>query len=583
MCRIAGIVDNRRYQDQLINEVDFMVKSMIHGGPDANGIYSNKEFAFGHCRLSIIDLSESASQPMLDKVSGNVISFNGEIYNYKEIKSELLKLNHEFSTNSDTEVILKAYNQWGVKSFGKFNGMFAFSLYDKKKNLVYLVRDPNGIKLLYYSTTNDQLIFASEIKAFKGIVDDEFEEWKVLFLTYGFIPEPYTKIKDVLSLDVSSYLEYDILSKKHITRKYNYSIDSNDTYQFRNYDDLKIRLIESVDRHLISDASIGVFLSGGIDSSLLSILASLSIECVNTLSINFTESEYTEKKYQDLIVKLIESKHFEYQLNEIDFDLSIERIYASYDSPSNDGINTWFISKFASENGIKAVLSGLGADELFGGYPSFNRYKYLKFLHLSNGLIKIGSRLLNRNYLRLEFLNVDEDIADYLLLRGFYTPSEVSKILGLSVQDVIYILNNFKPNASRRVESIEDISFLETNMYMRNQLLRDSDVMSMRHGVEIRVPLLDNEFLHFVRNIKPEILYNEPGKKSLLINSFADTLPEQIWNRPKKGFQFPFKLWMKKSEFVRSKMDGQMKNKQFELFIKDKLHWSKIWTLAQIN
>ncbi len=177
MCRIAGIIDPKRYHDQLIADVNHMIDSMIHGGPDGRGVYAHSIFAFGHCRLSLIDLSNSASQPMLDDTNGNALIYNGEIYNFNEIKSALIKKGHQFVSHSDTEVILKAYKEWGNKAFEKFNGMFAFAIFDKSLNKIILVRDPNGIKPLYYFLENNQLIFASELKAFKELVVDEKNYW----------------------------------------------------------------------------------------------------------------------------------------------------------------------------------------------------------------------------------------------------------------------------------------------------------------------------------------------------------------------------------------------------------------------
>lgn len=580
MCRIAGIVDPRRYKDQLIDDVNNMITSMIHGGPDGRGLYSHGVFALGHCRLSLIDLTDEGSQPMLDDTNGNVLVYNGEIYNFKELKKQLIKLGHEFKSHSDTEVVLKAYKQWGKESFGKFNGMFAFALYDKSANKIILARDPNGIKPIYYYRNSEQLIFASEIKAFKELIIDENDYWRVLFLSYGFIPEPFTKYEEVYMLEASTYLEFDISTFNISKTRYEYISEFSST--FNTIEDIKYSLLESVNRHLISDASIGLFLSGGIDSSILTILASASSENINTLSINFKEQEYSEKKFQELIVDITQSHHHSFELNKNIFDDNIDDIYQAYDLPSNDGVNTWFISKFAKENGLKAVLSGLGADEIFGGYPSFKRVSQLKNLHSFKTLVLSSLKLIPKKYERLEFLKLNENLADYLLLRGFNAPSKVAKLLNTETSSIINILNTYTPSSILKINTITDISILEKNMYMRNQLLRDSDAMSMQHGVEIRIPFLDNEFLSLIDKIKKEQLFEVPGQKKLLIDAFKDVLPDAIWNRPKKGFQFPFKEWFKDSDFVQSKLDTDIKRKEFKEFSKGEIHWSKIWALAQV-
>lgn len=580
MCRIAGIIDSTRYKDQLIDDVNNMISAMLHGGPDGRGVFSNGIFSLGHCRLSLIDLSDTASQPMQDEATGNVIAFNGEIYNFSELRNELQKLGHVFKSHSDTEVILKAYAQWGKKAFEKFNGMFAFAIYDKSNNKILLVRDANGIKPLYYSTSNNQLIFSSEIKAFKELMPDENDYWKILFLSYGFIPEPYTKYENVFMLEAGAILEFNLSNYKINISKFEYVSNISTTY--KDITEIKYSLLEAVNRHLISDAPIGLFLSGGIDSSILTILASASSDDINTLSINFSELEYSEKKFQDLIVSITNSHHHSYELNNSIFDQNIESIYYSYDLPSNDGVNTWFISKFAKENNLKAVLSGLGADEIFGGYPSFKRVNQLKKLQSFKNVILPLSKILSKKLKRLEFLKLDENVSDYLLLRGFYSPSQVALILNADVNNVCEVLNSNKPNTTLKISSIEDVSSIERNIYMRNQLLRDSDSMSMQHGVEIRVPFLDNEFQSLIKTIKSDVLFEVPGQKSLLIKAFKDVLPDNIWNRPKKGFQFPFKEWFKKSDFIISKMNNDVKQREYKSFTKHDVHWSKIWALAQI-
>lgn len=578
MCRIAGIVDSLRYQDQIYEDVNHMIDQMIHGGPDGRGIYCEKIIGLGHCRLSLLDLSDAAAQPMHYK--NLVITYNGEIYNFKEIKKELISKSHTFQTESDTEVILHAFEEWGVNSFSKFNGMFAFALFNKQSNELYLVRDPNGIKPLYYSVVNNQLIFASETKAFKSFIDEENEYWKVLFLAYGHIPEPYTKYKDVQALAKSSYLKYNITDASFSI--HHYQFQSTKKLQQFGPSDIAYELREAVSRHLISDAAIGLFLSGGIDSSILTLLAAEKTEHLHTLSIYFNEGEFSEKSYQDLIVKKINSDHHALLLTKDEFIENVESIYNAYDSPSNDGVNTWFISKFAREHKLKAVLSGLGADELFGGYPSFGRLKQLKALHQFRSIVGTLHGLLPEKYNRFEFLLLEPAIADYLLLRGFYSPSKIAYLLGMDKKTVLSILNNKAPSNAKQLTSIRDISNMERDMYMQNQLLKDSDYMSMKHGIEIRVPFLDNEVLYVLSRIEEEELFPSPGRKEVLIDAFVNILPSEIYNRPKKGFQFPFKYWLKDANFIENKLSTiQMKN-EYANYSAGRIHWSKIWSLAQL-
>lgn len=578
MCRIAGIVDAIRYQDQLREDVQLMIDKMIYGGPDGRGLYCDKTIALGHCRLSLLDLSNAAAQPM--QFEDYHISYNGEIYNFKEIRKELLLKSHTFITNSDTEVILHAYQEWGVDSFAKFNGMFAFALYDKQKQILFLVRDPNGIKPLYYYTNNKQLLFASETTVFADFVDEENDFWKTLFLAYGHLPEPYTKYNGVFALPKSSYLQYSIEDGAYHIHKYKYQ--STRIPENIGLADIAYELNESVRRHLISDAPIGLFLSGGIDSSILTLLASQQTDHLHTLSIYFNEGEYSEKYYQDIIVNLTKSEHHGLLLTESDFKNSMDSILAAYDSPSNDGVNTWFISRFARENKLKAVLSGLGADEIFGGYPSFQRLNQLKAIHKYKSVVTKISGILPGKWSRFEFLKLDDHVSDYLLLRGFYTPSQIATLLNLPLEKVINLLNEYAPNTARRLQTLTDVSAMEREMYMQNQLLKDSDYMSMQHGIEIRVPFLDNELLFLLEHINEQKLFPVPGKKEVLINAFLEILPKEIYDRPKKGFQFPFKNWLKASHTIEKKLTQAVYQKELKLFMQDKIHWSKIWALAQL-
>lgn len=580
MCRIAGIVDSLRYQDQLKADVELMISSMIHGGPDGRGLILDKTICIGHCRLSLLDLSNAAAQPMSNEDSTLFISYNGEIYNFKELKKELIYLGHTFKTISDTEVVLVAYKQWGIKAFSKFNGMFSMAIYDVLLQKIFLVRDPNGIKPLYYSTNNNQLIFASEIKAFKSFVSEENSYWKTLFLAYGNIPEPYTKWNGVYALPKSSYLEYNIASHTYSISEFKYI--SSRGFNSVGYSDIQFELNNAVQRHLISDAPIGLFLSGGIDSSILTLLAAKQTDKLHTLSIYFNEGEYSEKYYQDIIVDKINSDHHALVLQKDNFTDNLEKILSDYDSPSNDGVNTWFISQFAKQNNLKAVLSGLGADEIFGGYPSFTRLNQLKIAHQYKSVINKFSGVLPGNYKRLAFLKLSEEVSDYLLLRGFYSPSKIASILNISEAEVLETLNTCIPSTARKINTVTDISLLEKEMYMQNQLLKDSDYMSMKHGIEIRVPFLDNDFLSMLTTMEESELIPNPGKKETLINSFVDILPSEIYNRPKKGFQFPFREWMKDSEFIINAMNTKAKKHEYNLFLSNKIHWSKIWALTQL-
>ncbi len=591
MCRIAGIISNNDAHQDLFLNVQAMCNVMAHGGPDDEGLTDRTEngFVFGHRRLALIDLTEAGHQPMY--YQDLTIVFNGEIYNYLELKEELIQLGCKFTTATDTEVILAGYTIWGTAVFEKFEGMFAFALYDKKIDSTYLVRDQLGIKPLYYSTRLNKLIFASEIKALKA-TDYLFKEnknWRTYFLAFGHIPHPFTTLKDVYSLPSSNFLKWEHQTETYQIipfSKSNHNVIITDLNAANNL--IKDRLEKAVKNHLIADAPVGVFLSGGIDSSILTLLADKVIGSnLKTLSINFAEQAFSEEKYQNIIANQTKGTHTSYLVTQKDLEENLDQILAAMDQPSNDAINSWFVNKCAKENGLKAVLSGIGADELFGGYPSFKRMRLIKALKcLPKFILRLADKLPSEKINRIYFLSYNNPIGEYLFLRGFFTPSAISKILQLPKKDIDQLLENFPLDpAINAFEDGERASWMETNLFMKNQLLKDTDFMSMTHAVEVRVPFLDQELLKAIYQISNEIKFNNTTPKGLLVNSFKDILPEAIWNRPKMGFTFPLQGWLRQNKKI---TDPSLYEKNpfttalMEQFKAGKLHWSKAYALYQV-
>ncbi|MDO1449787.1 asparagine synthase (glutamine-hydrolyzing) [Rhodocytophaga aerolata] len=598
MCRVAGTILSKRlsFQDSLSidnpfkNTVYRMISSMAHGGPDDEGLYVSSESTviFGHRRLSLLDLSPAGHQPMSTADATVVISFNGEIYNYQQLRSELIEKGYTFKNNTDTEVILNAYKEWGEGAFLRFNGMFAFALHDIQTKQVYLVRDHSGIKPLYYTTQGERLTFASEVRAFAqtDLVIEEQPEWKIYFLSLGFIPEPYTTYKNVFMLPKGHFLKWDVDSGEYKVKQYfRYTFSSTILSEKEATQLIREKLEASVRRHLISDAPIGLFLSGGIDSSLLTLLANKDIkDKLHTLSIVFDEERYTEKKYQQLIIDKIKGNHSFYRITKEDFERSLVDILQAMDQPSMDGINTYFISRCAKEEGLKAVLSGLGADELLGGYPSFKRaHTFTYTQYLPSFSYRLGNFFINDKLKKTPFLSLEGDMGKYLFLRGLINPDTVADILEITEREVLWSLQ--KLNTTNRFNELGPgnfASWIETNFYMQNQLLKDSDVMSMWHGVEIRVPFLDKELIELAFQIHPKIKFGKPQAKWLLISAFKDILPEPIWNRPKQGFELPFNKWMKKNELMLQMLHSPNKTvrKLTIDFEQERLQWSRLWAMV---
>jgi len=587
------MIANRLDTGEIRNKVGIMCEALKHGGPDDQGIFSDEKvsLAFGNRRLSIIDLSVNGHQPMSDIDQRAWITFNGEIYNYRELKQQLLKSGAKFHSDTDTEVILEAYLYWGTDAFSKLRGMFAFALYDKEKAMVYLVRDTTGIKPLYYHIDDGQLGFASEIRALKlaKIANDTDPTWPVRFLAFGHIPEPFTTLTNVYCLPKGHYLSWNILNQAHSSEPYFNTAASQSVIASVSYAKETIRsaLEAAVKRQLISDAPIGVFLSGGVDSSILTLLANRQKEQeLKTISIFFNEKAYDEHAFQNQIQKLIKGEKFSHLVQQQDFEEFLPDIISKMDMPTTDGINTWFISKYAQQDGLKAVLSGMGADELFGGYPSFSRISYLAYLRKIPSFIFRGANYFAADrYRKISFLTNRHPLADYLLLRGLFVPEDISRILGLDVGQVDDILFSGIPVPDLGPYNEEHAAWFETNLYMQNQLLHDTDVMSMSHGLEVRVPYLDEDLQKLVHSIDISIRFNHHQPKQILIDSFKDILPNDVWNRPKMGFTFPLQEWMNQHKEIsdpnlyRSKVAQEAVKK----FKNGKMHWSKIFALYQVQ
>ncbi len=329
-------------------------------------------------------------------------------------------------------------------------------------------------------------------------------------------------------------------------------------------------------------------MSGGLDSSIIALLANdKSNTHLNTLSLYFAESQYSEKRYQDMVLQRLLCNHHQHLLSEQEFHNNLPAIINDMDLPSTDGINTWFISKYAKENGLKAVLSGVGGDELYGGYPSFTRMKTVNTLEkLPHGLLVNSHRASLRNLRRLCYLSLGGAKGKYLFLRGHFIPDEIARYLNIDEKEVWNILKE-EPvlNTINDLSLKNQASWIEMNLYMQNQLLRDSDVMSMAHGVEIRVPFLDKEFVTLSLQIQSLVKYAGTFRKQLLIDAFKEMLPEPIWNRPKMGFSFPFKEWLAKDEFVKNLIhsgNDSVKN-EYKKFISGNMHWSQLMTLTLLQ
>lgn len=585
MCRIAGLISKKKISDP--EPIQSMLAVMRRGGPDDTGLYCSEQVCFGHNRLAIIDTSKEGQQPMKSLDDSIVLTFNGEIYNYQEIRKKLQRIGFLFKSNSDTEVIIRAYEYWGIKCVGLFEGIFAFSLYDKKSNKVFLVRDYPGVKPVYYSLTNNELVFASEVKAFKAFNDNHqlTNEWEALFLAFGFLPYPFTTLKGVIELAPGSMLEVDLTD---------FSVKKHDFFRVENNSSFvkeskhALRLVKegtekAIIKNLISDAPIGVFLSGGLDSSIITALADRHVKRLKTISVNFDESEFDESKYQrDALKTTKHTEHTSHRISKEMFWEALPEFWQALDQPTVDGVNAFFISKCAKDEGLKAVVSGIGADELFGGYVSFKRIFWMRFLKLFPNKKTIGyflGKLFKESFSRLVYLEMDTPVGDYLFLRGVYCPKQIAELTNSTEEKVIKVIGQVSIEIPFKENESQYVSFLESKLYLRNQLLRDFDTMGMWHGLEVRVPFLDIKLIKTLSKIHTKLRFK--GNKYLLRKVFEPILPPSVVSRKKKGFTFPFGTWLMSSpEQLDESLDVSKPFLEVRNgFMSGKIHWSKLWVL----
>jgi len=570
MCGILGEILNTQ-----INSKNFEQNLLRqnHRGPDDYGTYFNENVAFGQTRLSIIDLSVNGHQPMISDCGNFIMIYNGEVYNYKEIKNDLVSKGYKFNSDTDSEIILNGYIEYKEKIINKLNGMFAFSIYNKKTKELFLARDKSGIKPLYYYKDDNKFIYSSEIKSI-DIKKEILQKSQILFLLLGYVPEPNTIYENIFMFPAGYYGYYknnELKLNKY--DKYNYEPKIQKNYN-ELVDDIKLLFENAIKRHLISDAPIGVFLSGGLDSSIIAAIATKYKNNLQTLSLVFEEKDLSEEYYQDLVVNRYKTNHTKFLIDEKVFLENIDNFLATMEQPTIDGLNTYFVSLAAKKSGLTTVLSGVGGDEIFYGYPSFKDGKILKYLSkIPYSLIKIFE--YSNKYKKLELLKAEQELAYYLPKRALFSPSSIAQTLKID-KSLVYeqIINLWKEYNSSEIKKMEDkISFFELNMYMKNQLLRDTDLFGMAHSLEIRVPFLDKELVDYILKVEPIDKFGEFNKQ-LLADVSKDILPKEIYDRKKMGFVLPFEYWFRKNinKFnINQEIKEKFKNKQ--------ITWARFWAI----
>ena len=559
MCGIAGIVGENAstHRDALHR----MVSSLAQRGPDAEGFYQAPSglCLLGHRRLSILDLSQHAAQPMVSPDKRFALCYNGECYNYAELREQLRKAGKNIHSTGDTEVLFQMLVQEGKSCLPKLNAMFAFGFWDEEHRQLFLARDRFGQKPLYFSKKGNLLIFASELRAIlaSGLVERKLNSRALLsYLSYGSVHGPDTIVKDISLLPAGNFLEWESIGEIKKTSFWEPPRQKQDCPQ----EELRNRFSKAVDRHLVSDVPVGLFLSGGIDSSaIVAAAARMTNEQVHTLSVVFPDlPQYSEHEHAKRIAKITGTNHIEIPINEQIMLELLPQCLDAMDQPTADGFNTFVVSKATREAGVKVVLSGLGGDELFGGYPSFKDVPRLLKIKNTLGqtekpvsaiLRRIGQKTTKISKLSSVLAASKDLLTVYMIRRQVFNNYQIDGILASATFKNSFIripleLEVYLRNLIRDRDIYDAIGLLELHSYMGQTLLRDSDIMGMAHGLEIRMPFLDKEFSDCALELPPGVRIPNKFPKAWFVGAMGDWLPLENVRRKKQGFEMPIEKWM---------------------------------------
>jgi asparagine synthase (glutamine-hydrolysing) len=611
-----------------------MTGALAHRGPDGEGVVRGTAPAgngaaaplavLGHRRLSIIDLSQRAAQPMASGRAPIWLTYNGEVYNFKTLRRELEDLGQPFRSDSDTEVILRGYEQWGERVVDRLRGMFAFALWDGRTGTLFAARDRLGVKPLYVYQAGRCLLFGSEIRSLlaSGIVPRRLDLTAVAqYLEWQTVPSPRTLVDGVRMIAPGSHVTF---SRDGATERRYWDLlesaqpsgsDADGSVPARRVREL---LVESAGLHLVSDVPVGVFLSGGIDSSAVAALVRLAGVVPRTFCVSFPGTSFDEGPLARRVALAVGADHTEIVLSEDEVRQQLPEALAGVDHPSGDGVNTFVVSRAVRAAGVKVALSGLGGDELFGGYPSFRRLRrlagYARLWRWSPAPVRRAAaaavRTLGGTGTGVEkaaaLLETDASLPQaYGLTRQLFSVPWRAALIGRERVDAaalagtpyVALVEDARARAPR-AGLMSLVSYAEARTYMHDVLLRDTDQMSMAHGLEVRVPLLDHRLAEYVMGLPDEAKRPDERPKRLLMAALGEDLPSEIAEQPKRGFVLPLDLWMRgdlrtfcehhlgssglagrapfRSDAVRSVWQAFLKND-------GRVTWSRPWTLVALN
>jgi asparagine synthase (glutamine-hydrolysing) len=583
MCGVAGVFGYAQDAPPVDEgELRRIRDAMLARGPDGSGLWvaDNRRVGLGHRRLSVIDLSDGGAQPMATPDGRHWITYNGEVYNYRELRGELEAKGFTFRSQSDTEVLLHLYADRGREMVHALRGMFAFAIWDASDQSLFLARDPFGIKPLYYADDGQTIRFASQVKALLegGAVNTAPEPaGSTGFLIWGAVPEPFTLYRGIRALPAGAHLTVRRDNKPAIDiyfciRDELVRAQGRSPSRRARNDVLDEALLDSVRHHLISDVPVGVFLSSGLDSTLVTALASDEVKRpLHAITLGFREYRGTdndEVPLAEAVAARYGIRHETSFVSREDFESEFDNILAHMDQPSIDGVNTYFIGRAAARAGLKVTLSGLGGDELFGGYPSFRHVpwlaqslRFMKWLPMLGRTVRLLSAPLLRSVTSTKFASLLEYGGSYpgayLLRRALLMPWELNEILDPATVDIGLSRLNLQGNLEATVQELRGsrarVAALELSWYMRNQLLRDADWAGMAHSVEIRTPLVD---VCLFRALAPLLVGTDPPGKLDAVAMLERSLPKSFLHRPKTGFGTPVREWTAARELPPARQRG---------------------------
>ncbi|MFN7930776.1 MAG: asparagine synthase (glutamine-hydrolyzing) [Blastocatellia bacterium] len=619
MCGIIGIVSTRS-RAEIYDAVTRGTNFLAHRGPDDAGIefltdtQSQVTVAFGHRRLSILDLSPAGHQPMHDPASGNWITYNGEVFNFRALRPAL-EQQIRFHSETDTEVLLQGLTTRGVRAVEDWRGMFALGFWEASSQRLTLIRDRLGIKPLYYYYDGQTFLFASEVRALlqTGLVPRKLSRAAVeSYLTYGSVQQPLTIIENI----------YAVLPGHALTFA-NGQLRSEAYWDLRDIapapvtsepellEEVQDLLAEAVRLRMVSDVPVGAFLSGGIDSSaVVSLMRRATTGTIRTFSIYFNEQEYSEYAYAETVARQFETEHHPILLTQDDLLAKLPHALSALDQPSMDGINTYVVSEATAQAGLKVALSGLGGDEVFAGYHYFRTIardeqlrkqvsrvplavrrataSAISAVASSNRATKFAGLLSSRD-LQTHSLFLHRQLFTETQRRHLLTPNGYSKEQYARDWQLHGTWDKQRSAVADAADAINQASWFDLSGYMSDTLLRDTDAMSMAHGLEVRVPLIDHRLVERVFTVPGEVKIRHNAPKWLLVKAVGD-LPDTIVNRPKRGFELPFQQWLSRAlrddaraaladPNLHSVLQTEAPQSLWEAFEAGRVSWSRVWSL----